>query len=377
MIITQKAFFFLPFIVLSLPIHAQEANSYTITAHIEGVPDGTEYFLRKNKEGGGTDTVARGAVVSNRLHITGAVREPELHFLFLKDQKEYFPLLLENDKFSIRGAFTEWPKIKVDGPAHNKEYQEMKAVLNVDLDKAKELKDEIAKYSMNLSDTARLRKLYKERDSVLNHYYEVLLPTVITKYPNNVYSAFLIHKQLKTNASEKLKFFKKLSSIVQQSKYGRELLQETQILVKSEVAGVTNSAPDFSLPALQTGELVSLREFASSNKYTYVDFWASWCKPCRAQFPELKEIYKEYRNKGFNVLGVSIDKDKAAWKKAVKEEGLVWINVSDLKGSKSEVSILYALSYIPRSVLIDKNGKIIARNIHGEKLKGKLKELLP
>jgi len=110
-------------------------------------------------------------------------------------------------------------------------------------------------------------------------------------------------------------------------------------------------------------------------KYTLIEFWASWCGPCRSFNPELVEQYKLYKDKGFEIFGVSLDTDKEKWRKAIEKDGLNWENVSDLKGNNNQAAVTYGVRDIPDNFLIDDNGIIIARFIRGQELDEKLKEL--
>jgi peroxiredoxin len=132
-------------------------------------------------------------------------------------------------------------------------------------------------------------------------------------------------------------------------------------------------APDFTLPD-PSGKNVSLSSLRG--KYVLVDFWASWCKPCRAENPNVVGAYNKYKNKNFTVLGVSLDKDKASWEQAIKDDLLTWTHVSDLKFWQSAVVPLYNIEGIPYNVLLDPTGKVIASNLRGYNLEKKLAEVL-
>lgn len=131
-------------------------------------------------------------------------------------------------------------------------------------------------------------------------------------------------------------------------------------------------APDFELPNPQ-GEMVKLSSLRG--KYVMIDFWAAWCKPCRAENPNVVRLYKQYNEKGFEVFGVSLDRTKEDWLKAIEDDGLTWPQVSDLKYFNSAAAELYQIEAIPATYLLDPDGKIIAKDLRGPALEAKLAEL--
>ena len=132
-------------------------------------------------------------------------------------------------------------------------------------------------------------------------------------------------------------------------------------------------APEISLmsPDNKKVTLSSLR-----GKIVMIDFWASWCGPCRRENPNVVRLYQKYKDKGFEIMGVSLDTDRNRWKAAIEADGLTWIHGSDLKGWRSAPAGLYQVHSIPQTFLLDKEGKIIAKGLRGEALANKLEELL-
>lgn len=132
-------------------------------------------------------------------------------------------------------------------------------------------------------------------------------------------------------------------------------------------------APNFSA-ADPKGKIISLKE--SLGKVTLIDFWASWCPPCREENPKLVILYNELHREGFNIISVSLDEDPLKWKKAIGKDKMTWTQISNLKEMKDPIAIQYGVTQIPTTFLLDANGKIVALEIYGDALKAKIKELL-
>ena len=147
-----------------------------------------------------------------------------------------------------------------------------------------------------------------------------------------------------------------------------------EYIISQKKTSVGALAPDFRL-ADTSGKKIALSEL--KGKYVLLDFWAAWCGPCRQENPNVVQAFKTYNNDGFTVLGVSLDKEKKSWLKAIDDDNLQWQHVSDLKFWGSEAAVLYGITSIPRNFLLDPSGKIIGRDLRGQDLLDKLEKLFP
>lgn len=136
---------------------------------------------------------------------------------------------------------------------------------------------------------------------------------------------------------------------------------------------IGDQVPDFKAPQ-PNGEELSLEE--AKGKYTLIEFWASWCGPCRIENPNLVKVYQKHHEKGFNIIGVSLDRNQVAWEKAIEKDNLNWPHVSNLKFWQDPIARLFSVTFIPQNYLIDEEGKIVAKNLRAISLDKKLNELL-
>ena len=193
----------------------------------------------------------------------------------------------------------------------------------------------------------------------------------IKTHPASIAAAWeLLHYVTDNTLEESRGLFAGFTQGVQHSTQGKELAERIATLSRVQVG---HPAPGFA-QADTAGLSVKLADY--KGKYVLLEFWASWCAPCRAESPNVLKAYDKFHAKGFTVLSVSLDSDKDKWLQAIHKDGLQWQQISDLKGWKNEVAALYGIHAVPANFLIDPSGKIVAENLRGEALQEKLGQLL-
>lgn len=353
------------FIVLSVFTIDSFAQPFKINGHVEGVVDGTWLFLKT------TDEIKLDScqVTNNAFAFTGRI-EQATQQVILHDAKfsNYVIFWLEPKTIQITVKSGEFRKAIIKGSTSQDENNRLTKLIEPYRLKIDSLTGILKTYK---NDSERIKSTFdalktarqKEQEAYMNY---------VRNNPDNLIAAHVLKVYATSWGKEKAsELYQNFSTEMKNSDAGKNIYNYISL---SQDISVGKKYADFE-QSNSKGEQVKLSQI--KGKYILLEFWASWCGPCRGENPNLVKTYLAYKDKGFEILGVSADNNKDAWLKAIQEDKLPWENVSDLKGDQNSAALIYGVYSFPTNYLIDQNGIVIAKNLRGEDLKRKLAELLP
>ena len=355
----------------------QPTNQYTITGNLQGIADSTILVLDPVSHEA-EKPMAEFMVVDGKFTITDTISEPRAVWLKLKDGYEgSISLMLEPGQIKVDGSLRD---ATVTGSALTEKYQSLLATRDA-LDeiyiankKRFEPIQEAVEEARKNKDQKKVKELLQsdEYQAMLKadkEFFDNVDATYDKLFMDNKDSFWgpLMMISLTSYFTDDMKkTYEALSQEAKDSYYGKKVKDELYPAGKEGT-----KVPDFTVTD-NAGKSVTLAELCQGKKYILIDFWASWCNPCRKEIPNLKKLYKEYADKGFQIISISIDKKKADWEKALKEENLEWPNFLD----NGDVAIAYKVKMIPTMYLIDTNGVMVGEDLRGEALAEKIGQLL-
>ncbi|NWJ52277.1 MAG: AhpC/TSA family protein [Bacteroidetes bacterium] len=346
----------------------QDKDTFTIVGEIKGINQGNA--LLYNLEETGPRLIDSSKIDNGKFSFKGKITLPEMVLLKIDGNRAGIPFFLEAGKIRFKASADSLNGANISGSESNDLYQKFHEEMHRYDEQSRNILDRYMQAKSN-SDTSLMNKFYEANSEVDKERIIFTRDFVKQNRESNV-AIFIAATQLiySMEADDLKQISDAFPYKLKDSKYLRLLSNQVKALNRVSIG---QPAPSFTLNDINNHP-VRLSDF--KGKIILVDFWASWCKPCREEHPDLISIYQKYKDKNFDILSVSIDEDMTLWRDAVKLDKLTWSQISDLKGLNNVALKQYGVVKIPSNVLIDKSGIIMARNIKPKQLAEKLKQLL-
>ncbi|SDC92479.1 TlpA disulfide reductase family protein [Williamwhitmania taraxaci] len=349
-----------------------QGNKFDLNVTVTGQPTGNMVYLQTLNEREFIN-VDSTEIKDNAFTFTGQLEQPDLYFIRI-GQSEPIMLFLENSSIEVKANLDSIDKAVIKGSATQdlyKSYNTGLLPIQAKMDNLYAKADSLK--MVNALTPSADKQLEIEYDAISSEQ-SAYTNKFIQDNPKSVASAFIAYRFLANRLEfpELEKLVLLFDASIAKSQYVVKLTEKVETMRKTAVG---QPYVDFSL-ADTSGTQISLSSLVDGKTVVMIDFWASWCGPCRGENPSVVAMYAELKGKGFQIMGVSLDKTKEAWIKGIKEDGITYPQVSDLLYWQSAAAKLYAVSGIPHTVLIGKDGKIAAKNLRGDELKAKVLELL-
>lgn len=385
----KKILFLLTASVAIISCSKVKDGEYLITGTATGIENGKTIILQgqdpTTKMPLALDTVK---VENGKFEIKGKVTEPAFHTLILQGANGPIPFILETGEIKVAIDKDSIHKSKISGTYNNDEYTKFNEDMTktqkslVDFQKKNTQKMQQAQQAQDTATINGLMKQYMTLQTEVQANSKKKYLAYAESHPKAYISALIIQSMVNDPSTDVKKaeaLYNSLDESLKNSTPGKEIktklgqLKMPAVGATAPPVGSPNWRAEFSAPNPE-GKVVSLKE--SLGKVTIVDFWASWCGPCRKENPNVVAIYKELHSKGLNIIGVSLDKDASKWKEAIAKDGLTWTHVSNLKFWEEPIAKQYGVESIPATFILDASGKVVAQDLRGPELRAKILELL-
>lgn len=340
---------------------AAQEDGYQITARTSGIKDSTVYLVACN-----TDTLGRTEMKNGNFFFSGKLKEPTVAYVRTTAGNGVIPLMLENANFQI---VANAQGVKIVGGDAQERYEHYNSYSKLASAEQTRVQKEM-QAAMQEGNQMKMQGLQNDFGKFVEKIRKQET-AVFDSLVNDFVGMYILSANMRDMPADMLRTrYDKFNETYKNSTLGKAVGEYLEQLERISVGRVV---PDFTLPSVD-GDSISVHKL--KGKVKIVDFWASWCGPCRKESANLVKLYRNYQTKGLQILGVSIDDKADAWKKAIFEDGMTWKNVSDLKGQKSPLLPMFNIRSIPFTLVLDSENRIAAINLRGTELEKKVAEML-
>lgn len=348
-----------------------EKNTFLLNG-TTNLAEGKQIFLIQANANNQPTTIDTTTVVDGKFSFKGDVKQIDVNFLFVEGEQVNTPFIVEEGVIKVQLLQENLKAMELTGTPSNNDLQLYRQEAETFAKNMNAIVAEI-KSANTLGDNLLVQDLqeqYTDLQEKLIDYEKNFIKTNIDSYVSALILDRFLNQKTMTRAEVK-EVFNTYSDRIRSSKAGIKVSNLINAPVNPTAIG--EIAPLFDGPT-PSGERLALESFRG--KVTIIDFWASWCRPCRIENPNLVRLYKRMHEKGLEIVGVSLDRNKASWERAIADDGLNWNHVSNLQYWADPIAQLYSVRAIPAAFVLDRDGRIVAKNLRGAQLDAKIEELI-
>ncbi|PJR04571.1 TlpA disulfide reductase family protein [Avrilella dinanensis] len=355
----------------------QKQEGFTINGTVTGFADGTMVYINSADENSdtGLTKIDSVAITEGKFTFAGKADEIDMKYLeFGQEQMYYLPFIYENGEITVVYDKDKTENTKVTGTEGNDSFMTFREQTKPVEEKIKRFEEENNEKMMQArmsGDETVMNELREEYMKIADELGEVSKNFV--KNNKNFASLMMLsqlHQNKQITDEELIEIYNGMDDSLKATKVGKDI---QELVNNAAKLAIGQPAPDFSAPTPE-GTEESLKE--NLGKVTVIDFWAAWCGPCRKENPNVVRIYEKYKDQGLSIIGVSLDRDKDAWLKAIADDGLTWTQISNLAYFSDPIAKEYNINAIPATFILDADGNIAAKDLRGQELEDKIAELL-
>ena len=348
-----------------------EKNTFKLNG-TTNLPEGKQIFRIQANANNQPSTIDTATVANGQFSFKGSVEQIDVNFLFVEGEQVNTPFIIEEGIIEVNLLQERLAEMNLAGTPSNNDLQTYREETKTFADNLNAIASEI-QAANSLGDNILVQDLqqqYTDMQADLIDYEKDFIKTNVDSYISAlILERFLNQKTLPRNEVKEI--FSTYSDRIRSSKSGINVSNIVNAPVNPTAIG--KIAPLFDGPT-PTGDRIALESFRG--KVVIIDFWASWCRPCRIENPNLVRLYKRMQDKGLEIVGVSLDRNKASWERAIADDGLTWNHVSNLQYWADPIAQLYSVRAIPATFVLDHEGRIVAKNLRGAQLDAKIEALL-